>query len=216
MQAGQKPPASRGERLVVASQARAKGRRRRAIAEYHKLLAEDPDDYDVHRKLAPLLVKARREQEAWESFMASADGYQAQGFCNKAIAVYARATDCLPRQPQAWENLARLKAKRGHKADAIYTLLCGRSHLLHSTGQPAAIRLLRAVRELEPWHFEATLDLATSLLREGETLEPRLLLHELVPRARSRDLRRVRWALFRLMPTPHSAWRWLRACLFRR
>ena len=82
--------------MAKAGRARAKGRKKKAIAIYRKLLAGTPDDFDVHAKLAPLLAASKQRKEAAKSFNMAAESYISKGFDVKAIAVYKQATRHFP------------------------------------------------------------------------------------------------------------------------
>lgn len=77
--------------LAAAEKARSNGRRRKAIAEYRKVLDVDPGDYGIHGKVAPLLAECKRLDEAWSSFVAAGEGYRQHGYINQAVSTYMQA-----------------------------------------------------------------------------------------------------------------------------
>lgn len=202
---------SRTQILETAGKARARGRRRKAIAEYQKILKVDPDDYVVHGKIAPLLAGAKRFSEAWSSFEASGQGYVERGFAAQALSVYTQATRHMPRVIGAWEAVVRLQLERGQEADAVNTALIGQRNFRTSALRPDAIRLLQKAWEISPWHYDVTVELARLLSKTGEKKEALRLLMELAGREKGRNLRRVRAMILRISPTTGSLWRWLRA-----
>ena len=204
----------RASLLAAADGSAAKGRVRKAIALYRQVLAVEPADHVTHGKVAPLLAKRRKHAEAWASFVAGGEGYihEEERF-DKALSVYRQAARYLPRQLEAWENIARLQCELACPADAVQTLLEGCRHFRGRKRSPQAIRLLRRAREVEPWHFEATFTLARLLAKTGDTPEAVRLLESLAVRTHGWKRRRVRAALFRLAPSVRAAWDWVQAAV---
>jgi tetratricopeptide (TPR) repeat protein len=199
--------------LADAARAQRKGKLRKAIALYGRVLEVEPGNPDLHRRLAPLLARARRTAEAWESYRRAADTLVRLGFVERAIGVYREATQHLAREDRLWLALADLEMRRGRPTDAVAALRAGRAHLRSRADRPRAIRLLERARELDASHFEAGFDLVGLLLRAGQRARARALLEELALRASASELRRVRARQFRAAPGPRFAWQWLAAAL---
>ncbi len=199
--------------LAAADKARAKGKFRKAIAAYRKVLEVDPYDHEIHGKLAPLLAETKQLPEAWSSFVAAGEGYIRDGYGDKALSIYTQASRYLPRQIEVWETISKLQVDRGRSPDAVKALLDGSLHFRRRKQQQHALRLLRKACDIEPWHFEATFHFARRLARAGGRQEALRLLGGLAERARGRNLRRTRGALFRMSPSLGAAWQWLRAAI---
>ncbi len=208
---GDKTHYSRTDALDRASKAQGRGKRRKAIEEYRKVLEHEPENSSVLAKVAVLLAQTRQFPDAWKTFVAAAESFRKQGFVEKQYATYRQAAGFMPREVELWETLARLDVERGRSPDAINVLLEGRRHFRRRKLRPYANRLLRLAIKIEPWHFAATFDLARLLRRDGDLTEARRLLEGLAHRNRGRKLRRIRGALFAISPTPAAAWRWIRA-----
>ena len=196
--------------IDAAARARVKKKRARAIELYRWVLAVEPQNGEIHAKLAPLLAQAGQPFDAWSSFKATARICLREGHPDQALAVYRDAALLLPREPQAWLAVARLQHKRGVSADAVETLLEGSRQLRSRPLRPQAIHLLRRAREVDAWSFEVVLELARLLASTRQLHEARLLLDGLTQRSSGERLRRVRAAQLRLFPGPTTAWRWLR------
>ncbi|MEX2207971.1 MAG: tetratricopeptide repeat protein [Myxococcota bacterium] len=203
----------RADSLARASKAIGRGKRKQAIAEYRRVLEQEPGNPVILAKLAPLLAETRQLKEAGEKFRAAGKQYENQGFPEKALGVYAQAVKYLPRSVELWETISGLYLARSRRADALSALLEGRSHFRRGKQRPLAIRLLRGAVQVEPWQLEATLDLARQLRKSGGRAEADRLYQGLCERKRGAHLRRVRGAMFRRSPTPAALWRWLRAAL---
>jgi tetratricopeptide (TPR) repeat protein len=202
-------PYDRARALAIAEKARSRGRLRKAVRWYLKVLAQDPGDLQTNAKVAPLLARLRRWTEAQQRFDAAASGFLAAGFSAKAIAVWTVAAHTFPEAVEYRERIADQLVMAGRRQDAILSLLEGRSHLRKRRQRPLAILLLQQVYTLDPGHVSATLDLADLLRREGSRSEARRLLANILAHARVRDLRRrVRFALFRLEPSWRGAVDW--------
>lgn len=209
-------PYSRRDSLEAATTAQRKGKSKKAIAEYQKIIEHDGEDPMVLHKLAMVLAEAKRTDESKSRFLAAAGAYEAKGFIDKALAVYVTASHYLPRIVEIWERIADLQLEKENKAEAIKLLLDARKHFAGSGWRPERMRLLAKVLAVEPWEFEATFDLARLRSKTGDKAEAKALLEGLAARNEGRALRRARGALFRLSPTPAAALRWLRALLLGR
>lgn len=201
----------RADSLARASKAIGRGKRRQAIAEYRRVLQQEPGNPVILAKLATLLAETRKLDEAGEKWRAAGKQYENQGFPEKALAVYTQATAYLPRSVELWETISGLYLARSRRADAIGALLEARTHFRRRKHRPIAIRLLRGAVRIEPWHLEATLDLARLLAKSGASKEADRLYQGLCEHKRGTHLRRVRGAMFRRSPTPAALWRWMRA-----
>ncbi len=179
------------------------------------MLAVEPDNGDIHEKVAPLLAQTGMSFDAWVSFRIAARAHTSAGRPDLALAVFRTATRYLPRELAAWEATADLQREKGRRGEAAQTLLEARGHFRRRDLDPQAIYLLRRVRQIEPWHFETVLDLVRLLARTRQREEALRLLEGLGSRSAGAELRRVRAAEFRLSPGFRRAWRWLRAALQR-
>src|SRR3954471_21435786 len=159
---------SRADSMERASKAQGKGKKKKAIEEYQKILAHEPDNAQILTKVAVLLAETRKFPEAWKSFVAAAESWRKQGFVDKHYATYRQAVDYMPREVELWETLARIDVERKRMPDAAKGLLEGRWHFTGRARSAFAIRLLRLATKIEPWQFEATFDLAKLLAKDGD------------------------------------------------
>lgn len=207
------PRYDRSRLLEEAARAVAGKRISRAIALYRWVLAVEPQNAEIHLKLAPLLARRRQRFDAWQSFQCAARAFLRNGQPDRALAIYRQAAAVLPREVQAWQAIARIQHRAGQTRAALDTLLAGSRGLRRGRLRPRAIYLLRLARELETWHFESVHELARLLARSRQREEARVLLSGLSRRCGGARLRRVRAEQLRLSPTPAHAWRWLAATL---
>ena len=201
--------------LDQAVQATRRRRRKRAIGFYREILAVDPNDAHVHRKVAPLLGHTKQLEDAWVSYQRAAGQLTRQGFVDQAIGVYREASAFLAKEHRLWLAIGDLEVERKRPVDAVNALVEGARHLRSRRTQQEALTLLQRARKIQPHAFEPTYELANLLVRAGARDRAVKLLRGLAPRVRGRQLRRLRRRLFTLSPTPANAWRWF-AALFSR
>src|SRR5512145_2663622 len=103
----------RAATLARAGKAEGKGKRKRAIAEYRKVLAHEPDNPMLLAKLAGALAQVKQYDEARAKFLTAAELYEKQAFEEKALSVLRQSVSFIPHQVELWERIARLDAQRG-------------------------------------------------------------------------------------------------------
>lgn len=198
---------------ILGEAARLQGRRRydQAIALTRQVLAVEPANLDLQRKVASLLARARRPEEAWRGYRSAAEDLVHRGFLEQGIGTLREAAEYLPRELEVWSALAALELKRGRPIDAHHALLQGRGHFRKRGDRPKALQLLLRARALAPEDLETGLDAARLLVRCGESARAHGLLEGLARRKQGRELRRVRSLQLRVRPSPTGVWRWLSA-----
>lgn len=196
--------------LAAAAKAQAGGRTKKAVGHYKRVLEADPDDHIVHAKVAPLLARLRRFEEAWMSFKIAGSKYLTAGFSQKAISMYSQAAKFMPRNPEVWEAMANVYVRQGKRAEAMHTLFNGHRFFRNGPGRDRAVGMLRKAFELDPWNFEVTMGLS-KLLRKVDPVESMGLLAGLSARVKGRELRSVSLAMFLAEPGFPTAWRWVKA-----
>jgi tetratricopeptide (TPR) repeat protein len=204
-------PRTRAEVVAAADRHRARGRFRKAVVGYREALASDPTDPSVNVKLGPLLARLGDADGGVRCFRVAAERHLSAGFVDRAAAVCLAATGVFPLDAGFRAEVARLNLQRGRKADAVAALVSGGRALAGARQRPAAVSLLRRALDLAPAHLEASLALAPVLAAEGAREDAIVLLRAAERGARGRDLRRVRFALLRLAPSPGALFRWLGA-----
>jgi len=202
-------PYDRATALATAEKARARGSIRKALKWYRKVLDAEPGNAQVRTRIAPLLARLGRWVESRAAFEMAADGFLAQGFVPKAIAVWTLAAHTFPEQVEYWERIANQQVMCGRKADAVRALLDGRARLRKRRQRPMAVLLLRQALELEPGRVEVTLDLADLLRRDGIKDEAKRLLSTALLRVgRGKMRRKVRFAQLRVEPSFRGVLAW--------
>ena len=197
--------------LAEAEKARVRGRQRRAISFYRRILAAEPHDSNLHARVAPLLAATGKPFDAWQSYRQAAQAHLKNKSREDALALFREATKALPMQIEAWQWVAKLELKREKSEAAISALLEGRTKFRSRRRRPEAIALLREARSIDTWRVDIVLDLARLLRRSRQSPEAQWILAQLADRMSGRDLRIVRGALWRIEPSLKHSWNWLRA-----
>ena len=205
------PADDRARILSAASRARAERRLRKATALYRRVLAAEPDNLELHARLAPLLAARGLEFDAWTSFNRCAQAALRDGELERAAAVYRETARCLPHRVEAWEKLARIERKRGREESALEILLEARHPSRGRRWRAEAIAFLRRTRSIEPNNLDVLLDLCRLLACTDQDCEAQLLLERAARRATGSTLQRIRWAQWRIAPTLAATCLWLRA-----
>ena len=198
------PNADDPRRLCArADRARLKGRVRRAIRLYERALEAGPENSTIRRKLAPLLARSRRFDEAWVCYQAAADSLESRGFEARSAGLMREATTLLPRNDAAWRRLAALLHGLGRTTDARNALLEARPFFRGRRHRPAAVELLGDAFRMAPDDAAIGLELATLLRKTRQRDASRVVLQRLLERVPSED-RRLRFELFRSSPSLDS------------
>jgi len=194
-----------------AAAASKKGRRRKAIALYRRVLAIEPNNVELHQKLAPLLAEAGRAEEAVASYLEIARADREGGRVRQALETLRGAVAFFPAEVGLWEAMAELHLHRERPAEAVAVLREGLGHLRRRRHRGRAVRLQRRLYELTPRDTALALSLAAGLRRIGLREPAASLLRRLEDRARPAERKAIRAQQLRLRPTPANLWRWLRA-----
>ncbi len=187
-------PYDRRRILDQAAKARRGGSRRglrRAIALYREVLQREPDDPDLHRKLAELLARDGNLAAASTSYRLACEGYAKRGFEERSIGLLRDAVERIPRDARLWLELARLETDRGRRVDALAVLARARRGFRRRRARASALKLLAAASKLDPRDLEIGLDYALQLARDGQKPRALKVLGRL-PAAQPAALRRIR------------------------
>lgn len=196
-----------------AAQRRSRRQKQKAIALYRQALKAEPNNPDLLRKIAPLLVKTKDPVKACITYRQAIAELSKGGFFNRAVGVCREALRYLPRAVPLWKDLAALEVERGRRVDAVEALLEGRHQFRGRRYSAEAMDLLLAVHRIDPVHLDANLDLALLLVRAGHRSRALSLLDGLLT-AHPSAARRIRARQFRITPSVRTGRYWFRA-LFR-
>jgi tetratricopeptide (TPR) repeat protein len=89
-----------------------------AMAEYARIVEEDPRDWNTANTLGDLYVRENRIDEAVLQYVKAAVAVEDLGFLRKAIAIYKKALKLRPGDGEVWLRVAGVAAGEGLTADA--------------------------------------------------------------------------------------------------
>lgn len=147
------------------------GKIRAAIGEYRMVVEADARDIGTLNMLGDLLSKNAEKKEAIECYLRVAEHYSAQGFAQKAIAVYNKISRLQPDSIEVSTKLAELYATKGslNEARAHYQTLA--EHYEKNGRRLEALAMWKQIALLDPNNTEVCLTLADSYVREGQSDE---------------------------------------------
>lgn len=172
-------PIDREKVLQAAQKFVEKKRFDRAIAEYNKLVQEDPNDARTLLKIGDLQARMQTFEAAIATYERVARHYASQGFAVKAIAVYKQIREIIRKHvPQLAEQyghiipkLAQLYQDLGLTGDALSAYDEYASHLQRTGRDREAIDIFHKIVEINGNNPLTRLRLAEALLRQEEVDE---------------------------------------------
>ena len=95
-----------------------KGQLKKAINEYLKLVAADPEDKRLHLKIGDLYLKNGEEDKAIQSYLTVANLYGEEDLNFRAISIYKKILSINPKFTEAFRKIAVLYLKEGLAGNA--------------------------------------------------------------------------------------------------
>jgi pilus assembly protein FimV len=121
-----------------------------AIAEYEKVVKQDPKDLTVLNTIGDLNARVGNNDQATYYFKRVGDQYAQTGFIVKAIAIYKKLTKIGPYNAENTTKLAELYGQQGLFNDARVHYMQVADQLLKSGDNNQAARVLQRILELDP------------------------------------------------------------------
>jgi tetratricopeptide (TPR) repeat protein len=143
----------------------------KAIAEYEKLLKEDPKDVRTLLKIGDIHVRKGASKEACATYQAVATQYAEQGFFQKAVAVYKQILVLDPNQREILEKLGEMYKLLNLTSDAISTYEQIFAASTQSGNAQRALEVLKELAQLEPKNAAGWLRYAEALSEAKRTDE---------------------------------------------
>jgi tetratricopeptide (TPR) repeat protein len=200
----------RGEILRKAEKYRSQRRIRKAIREYEKILSADPQDIDVHIRIAPVYIRVGRKDQAKTSLRQVIAWYEKMGFTEKAIGTLRLALKIDHRDLAANLNLVDIYLGKNHAVEARNVLDRARKAFRGKRFLKEALAVEEKILGLAPDDFRAQASLVRLLWRTGkrrEALERLRRMEEQWARRGNkpywRKTRRLSWLL---APSLSTSW----------
>jgi tetratricopeptide (TPR) repeat protein len=146
------------------------GKLQNAIAEYEKVLKNDPKDLTVTNTVGDLYARLGENDKATDCFKSVGDAYASQGFTVKAIAMYKKISKLKPSLENVLK-LAELFTQQGLFNDARAQYLQVAEELLKSNEFDGAVRIFQKILEMDPDNVNMRVRLAEVYVRLGKKNE---------------------------------------------
>jgi tetratricopeptide (TPR) repeat protein len=140
-----------------------KGQFDRALRDYEQVVTADPKDVKLRQKLAELMIRCNRREDAIREYNTIAKFYDENGFYLKSIAVYKQIQRLDPSNIEISLCLAALNEKQGMIGNALseYKLLY--DHYQKNGQTDEAIGILQKMQAVDPENVDIRLKLAETL-----------------------------------------------------
>jgi tetratricopeptide (TPR) repeat protein len=160
----------RDEALKKAEKLLRQGKLDLAIAEYARMIEEQPRDWNTRNTLGDLYIRAAQPDKACAQYMQIADHLMHEGFYPKAAAIYKKILKIKPDEEAVQLNLGEISAKQGLLADAkTYFLgIAGRRRARGDRG--GADEMIVRLGALDPGDFDARALAASTLAQNGDPI----------------------------------------------
>jgi tetratricopeptide (TPR) repeat protein len=162
-------PFDREDTLKKAEKLLRQGRLDAAIAEYVRVVEEQPRDWNTANALGDLFVRAGQLERAAEQYSRIADHFTRDGFYSKAAALYKKILKIRPEDEAAQLQLAGISARQGLMADAKAQLSAVAERRKARGDRSGADEITVRLGSIDPADFDARLNAARVLADGGST-----------------------------------------------
>ena len=146
------------------------GKIQNAIAEYEKVLKNDPKDLTVTNTVGDLYTRLGETDKATACFKTVGDAYASQGFTVKAIAMYKKICKLQP-SLESLLKLAELYSQQGLFNDARAQYLQVAEEFLKANELENAVRIFQKILEMDPENSNMRVRLAEVYVRLNKKTE---------------------------------------------
>ncbi|MEA5112836.1 MAG: tetratricopeptide repeat protein [Geobacteraceae bacterium] len=144
-----------------------KGQFERALKDYEQVVTADPKDVKHRQKLAELMVRCSRREDAIREYETIAKYYDENGFYLKSIAVYKQIQRLDPSSLDISIALAQLNEKQGLVGNALIEYKTVFDHHQKSGQVDEAIKILEKMKGVDPQNVDIRLKLAETCFGAG-------------------------------------------------
>lgn len=152
------------------------GKLQNAIAEYDKILKQDPKDLTILNTVGDLYSRLGQNDQAVQCFKKVGDSYAAEGFVPKAIAMYKKLTKLSPNSFDAVQKLGELYTQQGLYNDARAQFLQAADGLMKGGQSDDAIKIMKRILEVDPENAGVQAKLADMYLKQGKRDDAKTIL----------------------------------------
>ncbi|MBC8017542.1 MAG: tetratricopeptide repeat protein, partial [Verrucomicrobia bacterium] len=150
------------QRLVL------RGQLEKAIKAYEQVMVLEPSALNLRQRLAELLLKVGRTDDARAEFETIGKKYTSDGFYLKAIAVYKKLQGLFPGDIPITLTLASLNEKHGLVANALAEYKRVYDFYEKSSNTEDALKMLEKMQNVDPQNINIKLKLAEAYFQAGQ------------------------------------------------
>jgi tetratricopeptide (TPR) repeat protein len=184
-------PIDREDTLKKAEKLLRQGRLDAAIAEYVRVVDDNPRDWNTANTLGDLLVRAGQLENAAAQYTRIAEHFVEDGFYPKAAALFKKILKFKPDDEKVQLELADISARQGLYADAKANLASVAARRRARGDRAGADAIVIRLGSLDPNDFEARANAARVLAESGDAAAAaaryRALADDLFERNREAD-----------------------------
>jgi tetratricopeptide (TPR) repeat protein len=153
--------------LAAAQKFLERGQQEKALAEFARVVQEDPKDVRTWLKMAEIYARRGANDQACDIYLRTGEIYEEQGFFQKAVAVYKNVIKLAPGLAVGHLRLGDVYRELGLVSDALQHLEIGATALQKAGRTAAALPALRQIVELHPENVVSRIKLAESASQAG-------------------------------------------------
>jgi tetratricopeptide (TPR) repeat protein len=162
------PLSSRKDKLLESAQKFiAKGQVDRAIKDYQQIVAADQGDIRNRQRLAELLVRVNRKEDAITEYEAIGKHYSDNAFYLKAIAVYKQIQKLDPANIKITLTLASLNERQGLIGNALAEYNLALNFYQKAGSLPDALKVIEKMLAADPENLNTQLKFAETYFSSG-------------------------------------------------
>ena len=199
---------AREEALKKAEKLLRTGKLDLAIAEYAKMIEDQPRDWNTRNTLGDLYVRAGQTDKAVEQYEQIADHLYHEGFYPKASALYKKILKVKPDLESVQMHLGEISAKQGLLADAKGYFLAIANRRRARGDKAGADAMVVRLGSLDPGDFDARTLAAQTLEQAGDpvaaAMQYRSMHADLLAKGRTAEAAGALRQAVRLNPDDHD------------
>ena len=143
----------------------------KAAKTYEQILALDPAAINLRQKLAELLIKSGRNDDARKEFETIGKYFSKNGFYLKAIAVYKQLQKLFPADISLSLTLAELNEKHGLAANALSEYKLVYEFYENAGNFTESLNILGRMQNVDPQNIPIKIKLAEAYFQQGRKNE---------------------------------------------
>lgn len=145
-----------------------KGQLDKAAKDLEQAISFDPSDIKVRQRMAEILVRLNRQEEAISEYETIGKYFSDSGFYLKAIAVYKQIQKLAPEKPKTTLTLGELNVKQGLVGNALAEFNQLVNLYVKKGNFSDALEVLQRMHEIDPGNANTILKIAETYYASGD------------------------------------------------